>query len=88
MSAMRGTTRSSPLRSALRSALDTIVSMTVIGMRWLTPERWSTRLSARARKAISSTVSWTKSGTSMLAPARSTHASWRVMSIPTSTTSG
>ena len=87
-SPMRGTTLSSERRRARRSAFEIMLSMTVIGMRWLTPERWSTRLSSRARNAIRSTVSATKSGTSTHTPSRAVHDSWRVISMPVSTSSG
>ena len=46
-----------PIRAARCSALLTTLSSVVIGKRWLTPERRSTRLSSRAWNAISSTVS-------------------------------
>ncbi|MYI75516.1 MAG: hypothetical protein F4057_09440 [Acidobacteria bacterium] len=80
----RATTASSPAASARRSAFDNTFSRQVIGSRWLTPERRSTRLSARAWNAISSMVSRTNGGTVAPSPAsaaapRATHASWAVM---------
>ena len=45
--------------AARRSAFETTSSSVVIGSRWLTPERLSILLSARAWNAISSTTSRT-----------------------------
>ena len=59
---------------ARRSAFDTACSSTLIGSRWLTPLRLSTRRSPRASNATRSMTSTTKSGTSTGRP-RSTHAS-------------
>ena len=67
MSLIRGTTAGSPDRRPRRSALETACSSTLIGSRWLTPERLSTRLSSRASKATRSTTSSTNSGTHDLA---------------------
>ena len=62
-SLIRGTTGSSSQRRARRSALEIAFSSTLIGSRWLTPERLSTRLSSRASNATRSITSSTKSGT-------------------------
>src|SRR5215467_3762951 len=56
MSLTRGVTTVSRLSRARRSAFDATLSMTVIGRRWLTPERLSTRLSSRAMNAIRENV--------------------------------
>ena len=48
MSAARATVDFSAVRAARCSALLTTLSSVVIGTRWLTPERRSTRLSSRA----------------------------------------
>jgi hypothetical protein len=74
---------------ARRSAFDTTFSMQVIGMRWLTPERLSIFLSARARNAISSTTSRIYFGTTTLRPpSRINHASCPVIAIPSSAVAG
>jgi len=80
MSVTRATTGASPLASARRSAFETTVSSTLIGRRWLTPDRLSIFRSARAWKAISSITSRTNRGTSTLPP-RATQASCSVMVI-------
>ena len=54
----------------------------------ITPLRRSTRLSCRASKATRSMTSRTKSGRSTGLAPRSIHASWRVMSMPSSTVRG
>ena len=57
--------------------------MQVIGKRWLTPLRLSTRGSFRAAKATASTISATNGGmTDGISPLRLSHASCRVMAIP------
>ena len=78
MSPMRGTTSFSPERIARRSALEMTFSITLIGRRWLTPERLSMRLSSRATKAICSITWRTKSGTCklMAVAARSKLPAW------------
>jgi len=81
MSVTLGTARLSQACSARRSAFETTFSRLVMGMRWLTPDRLSTFLSARAWKAISSTTSRTYCGTSTSRPSRSSHASCAVMVI-------
>ena len=63
-------------------------SSTLIGSRWLTPERLSTRLSSRASKAIRSITSSTKSGMSSGVPPRPVHASCAVISMPSCTVRG
>ena len=84
----RGTTFLSPSAIERRSALETAFSRTLMGSRWLTPERLSTRLSSRASKATRSMTSSTKSGTSSGMPPRSTHASCAVISMPSGTVRG
>src|SRR2546422_970372 len=67
-----------------RSALDTTFSSTLIGRRWDTPLRRSTRLSSRASNAMRSISSSMKSGSFSGRPLRSSHDSWRVIAPPSS----
>jgi hypothetical protein len=89
MSLILGTITSSPSRRARRSALETAFSNTVIGSRWDTPLRRSTRLSSRASNAIRSMTSAMKSGiTTGRSSPRSIHASCAVIAMPSSTVRG
>jgi hypothetical protein len=84
----RGTTCFSLSKIERCSALESTFSNTLIGSRWLTPERPSMRLSPRASNATRSTSSRMKSGSSSARPSRSSHASCSVISIPCSTVGG
>src|SRR5207302_11323236 len=77
-SLMRGTAVFSSLRKARRSALEITFSMQLMGKRWLTPERLSTRLSSRATKAIRSITSCTYFGRCKRYPFRLVQASCAV----------
>ena len=87
-SVTRGTTRFSLLTMPRRSALEMTASTRLMGSRWLTPERRSTRLSARASNAtrsINSRMNW---GMSSCRPSRSVQASCRVIFMPSSSVVG